>query len=284
MNTIVDYAKQGVEGVGELARNNRPEINNFSNLINGLLRVPRTIIEADTADGVKKSLEVVGIPVSGERSMQLLRMLSISQAPGYLGTGNRTVHGMLSPNYDESGERRKNTIRFQSVIGGFTIRNGVWLPEPNNALYLAGATGLETQGSGSHSRPHSIDPEHKLTVYGAASVGDISVAKKHAQHDLRKRGGSVARGLSDGSIGNIFSGKSIEGFSGFGEPIELTGNEKPTANFYIPVGYLDNPEQAFGAYIGSGDITPEQIITGAALRTVSLRGVKTTDFVKAMGA
>lgn len=281
MNTIVDFAKGGVEQAGEVAVAHRVPVDSYEKLVSGLLRQKRLRIPVDSTDGVKKQAEAVGIPVSG-RSMQLLSMLSDAQPAGYLSFGGETTHGMLSPNYDSEGKVKKNTVRFQSVVGGFTIRNGVWLPEAANAIYLAGATGLEAKGVGGHDIPVSEDPEHKLTVLGAITKGDISIAKNHAQHGVRESGGSVAASLTNGQLGDVFAPKSIDGFSGFGRPIELTGREQPPAAFYIPVGYLENPEQAFGAYITDGDITPEQIVNGAAYRAIGNRGGSVSEFTKAM--
>lgn len=283
MNTIVDYAKGGVEQAGEVAVAQRVPVNTYESIVNGLLgRKRQKLPLVDSSGGDLISPEVVSIPVRDKHGMGLLRILSEAQASGYLYFNDKMTHGMLSPNYDASGQNKKNSIRFQSVLGGFTIRKGVWLPEASNALYLAGATGLEAKGVGSHDVPVSKDPEHKLTIYGAVSKGDINIAKTHAQHGVRKSGDSVAHSLSDGSLGDVFSPKSIEGFNGFGKPIELTGNEVPNATFYIPVGYLENPEQSFGAYITNSGLTPEQIVSGAAIRAVSSRGKSVSEFTKAM--
>ncbi len=282
MNTIVDYAKGGVEQVGDVAVAHRSPVSSYENIIAGLLRQKRLKIPVDSSDGVKKQAEAIGIPVSG-KSIELLRILSDAQPAGYLSFKGETTHGMISPNYDSRGREKKGTVRFQSVLGGFTIRNGVWLPEAANAIYLAGATGLESKGMGDcHSIPVSKDPEHKLTVIGAISKGDINIAKTHAQHGVRESGGSVASSLTNGQLGNVFAPDSIEGFSGFGKPVELTGNEQPSATFFIPVSYLENPEQAFGAYITDGDITPEQIVNGAGYRAINSRGAVIGEFTKAM--
>lgn len=284
MNTILEYAKGGIEESGEVTPIHRPEISTYHSVVDGLRNMPgaRQKIDVEASDGVMQSIEVVGIPVSGQRSLSLLRIMSDAQAPGYLHYGGQTMHGMLSPNYDHEGTHQKSTVRFQALVGGFAIKNGLWIPDPANAMYLAGATGLESAGVGGHDRSLSEDPEHKLTVLGAVSKEDISIAKTHAQHGIREASDSVAHSLSDGKLGNVFAPQSIDGFEGFGRPIELNGAEQPAATFFIPMGYLERPEQAFGAFITDDGITPEQIVSSAAYRAVKSRGSDIEYYTQAM--
>ncbi len=50
----------------------------------------------------------------------------------------------------------------------------------------------------------AIEPEHAATLLGAISVSNLDIAKTHANHGVRKNGSSVATGLSNGTLGNVF--------------------------------------------------------------------------------
>jgi len=274
MRNFIDTAKRGAETLGaEIDIAPKQDPNKHSSVIDRLKKINATKIPVETSDGVKKDIEVVGFPVK-LKSLPMLQMLSAMQTAGYLRTPENgiTQHGMLSPNFDHTGKNRKSSVRFQPVNDGFTIKNGVWVPEAKNA-------GLEAEGIGSEGS-HGKDPEHRINVYGALSLGDIDKAKGHAQHGIRSSGSSVSRGLTNGKLGNVFAPDPVEGFSGFAEPIELDGSEG--AIFFLPKSYMDNPEQSFGAFITDAEFSAQQVLVGGALQVNRNRGNNPVDFMKAM--
>jgi hypothetical protein len=286
MKTFIDTAKQGAESIGaEIRTIPKQDANNHADLLGRLASMKTIKIPVETSDGTRKDIEVIGIPVQGT-GLPLLRMLSAVQASGYLRqpTLGTTIHGMLSPNYDHKGEEQQSTIRFQGVNGGFTIENGVWLPEAKNATFLAGATGLEGKGMGG-SEAHGLDPEHRLNAYGALSIGNIAQARSHAQHGVRESGGSIAHALSNSKLGTTFAAgggaeDEAEKFLGFTEAVELKGTEGAT--FYIPRPYIDSPEESFGAFITTSDLSPQQVLVGSALQVNVTRGNDPLEFIKEM--
>lgn len=284
MKNILDHAKRGAENVGELAGGHSVDQSRLAVFIQKLLESKAfTKIEVDTTDGVKRSVEAVTVPVRGQ-GMNLLQALSDASPTVFLRHANRTTQGMISPNYDTDGRNKLGGVRFLGVRDdSFVIRNGSWVPEPTTGLYLAGATGLESKdvGGSDHAKIDvRKDPEHKISVYGAVSLGNIALARSHAQHDYRSKGGSVATGLTNGALGNVFAPGSIDTFSGFGAPITLDGTEGAT--IFIPRDYLERPTQSFGALMTGTDITPERVITGAALGAISDRGGNVVNYMRQM--
>lgn len=279
MINITDVGRKGAEQVGELKILKKPDTNGVDGFVDGLRSLKTTKLEVRTADGVLMPVEVTPIPVAG-RGISLLGKLSLLQQTGYMHDSSGVRHGMLSPNYDYTGRNRKDSIRFMPTNDGFTIKNGVWLPDAQHTLMLAGATSLESEGVGSDH--HAIDPEHKAGVYGATSLGDMSKAINHAQHGVRKSGMSIAEGLTNGVLGNVFARGSIDGFDGFDVSNDYTGSEG--AVFYIPKSYLESPDQTMGAYFGPDidGVTPDRVFAGAALQANMMRGKNPNEYMKAM--
>ena len=210
------------------------------------------------------------IPLFGE-GFRLAQMLSEHSPMVYVPTNSRYREAMMSPNYDAHGENIRPTVRVIPVNkSGIPVNSALWLPDASQVMALAGSVSMEKKGVGGHGNGMS-DVEHKLSVIGAVTLGNVRLASAHAQHHVRENAGSTATALSNGSLGTVFSKGRIERFDGFGEPIEYDGSTKQV--LFIPDSFFDNPYETFGSLIGAeaqakGGITPETYITQLGLKVL----------------
>lgn len=233
--------------------------------------LPKKDISVPTIDGVLKKMSARMIPLFGE-GFNLARMLSEHSPMVYVPTNGQYREAMMSPNYDAHGENIRPTVRVIPVNrSGIAVDSALWLPDANQVMALAGGVSMEKKGVGGHGNGTS-DVEHKLSVIGAVTLGDVRLASGHAQHHVRESAGSTATALSNGSLGSVFSKGRIERFDGFGEPIEYDGSTKQV--LFIPDSFFDNPYETFGSLIGAeaqakGGITPETYITQLGLKVLN---------------
>lgn len=248
-------------------------------------RLPRKDISVPTTDGVLKDLSARMIPLFGE-GFRLAQMLSERSPMVYVPTNGRYREAMMSPNYDAHGENVRPTVRVIPVNkSGIPIDSALWLPDANQVMALAGGVSMEKKGVGGHGDGTS-DVEHKLSVIGAVTLGNVRLASGHAQHHVRENAGSTATALSNGTLGSVFSKGRIDRFDGFDEPIEYDGSTKQV--LFIPDSFFDNPYETFGSLIGAeahanGSITPETYITQLGLEVLSTEQLGQLDtYTKAM--
>lgn len=275
MRTLIEYGKRGTELAGDIKTVPNVEHAPYKKQLEYLLtlRGLRTFVDVDTDLGVKKKLEVITVPLFGE-GYQLARGLADGRPTVFVHTQTGLRQGMMSPNYDHEGKERLAAVKIQLLKQrAFEVSTKLWLPDADDAVYLAGVTALEAQGVGGHDAPVEQDLEHRLSVLGAVSLGDITLAQEHGQHAVRERGSSVAAGLSNYKLGSIFAEGSIGGFEGFDEPITFDGSENGKFMF-IPVSYVENPEQAFGGLMDtSPGLAPEGIVIGAGMKALEARNM-----------
>jgi hypothetical protein len=239
--------------------------------------LPLKKIRITSNDGVEIDRQARMIPLFGE-GFELAKMLADVSPMVYLpGATGGYIEAMLSPNYDAHGHKQRPTLRALPVaktgILIDTSAKGLWLPDANQVMALAGGVSMEKPGVGGHGSGTG-DVEHKNSVMGALSKNDLRLARSHAQHDVREEGGSAAHQLSNGKLGTLYAPGQIENFSGFGEPIEFDGKTKNQTNvMFMPDNFFDHPDQVFGALLrGPEGLTPEQFITGLGLGVLEQRG------------
>lgn len=253
MRNIVDIGKQGAEHVDIDTPGPHQLVTGIEPYLPVIEKFPVTKIEAEINDGTKKSIEVHSLLLNNPQVFGLAWHLAMYEPIVYAQQADRTVMGILSPNFDEHGQQRRPSLKIIPLKQAYPlIQQGTdLLPDAQMATMLAGSAHAEGAGVGSHAVAAERDYEHKLAIVGSISLGRNSITAdgKHMQHALRHRS-SVATGLSDGSLGNIFTadGQRTGGFPGYGMPMIFhPDTAQSTDTIYLPKGFL-NSERAFGAY------------------------------------
>ena len=251
MRNIIDIGKQGAELADVLPPTPSVAIEGVQRFTPIVDKFPTSKIEAEVDDGTKRSLEVHTLLLSNPQVFSLVWEMSMYEPMVYARQGNRMVMGILSPNFDEEGIKRLPSIKVLPLEHPYPLvsRGTDLLPDAQMAIMLAGSAHAEGAGSGGHDKLPEHDYEHKLTFLGAVSLGKNTIMKngKHAQHAERVDS-SVATGLTNGSLGNIFvpDGDRTGGFTGYGLPLIFrNGGPGPTDAIYFPKGFLEN-QAAYG--------------------------------------
>jgi hypothetical protein len=261
MRNILDIGKQGAEFVDVSAPTPSVALEGMERFTPIIDRFPTTRIDSDVNDGRKKSVEVHTLLLNNPKVFGLAWEMAIYEPIVYARKGDRTEMGILSPNFDEHGEDRQASIKVLPLKTPYPLisRGTDLLPDAKMATMLAGSAHAEGKGSGGHNRPPELDYEHKITFIGAISLGKNTITEngRHVQHALRQKS-SVATGLTNGSIGNIFVPDSDRsgGFSGYGMPLIFRQESlQETDALFIPKGFLYN-EEAYGVhYVDAALIT-----------------------------
>lgn len=230
-------------------------------------RFPTTRIESDTDDGTKRNVEVHALLLHNPRVFGLVWEMAPYEPIVYARQGNRTEMGILSPNFDEYGETRLPSIKVLPLQTAYPLvrRGSDLLPDARMATMLAGSAHAEGKGSGGHDKPPTQDFEHKLAFLGAVSLDRKTIMQggSHVQHAERRRS-SVATGLTNGALGNIFArnGEQSGGFNGYGTPLVFQQYATKAADaIFFPKGFLHH-EVAYGAHY----IDAARIAYGASLQ------------------
>ncbi len=271
MKSILDIGKSGADQLDdwiEPGSPTQPGVNQELAQISGILKkFPRARLEAEVDDGTKRSVDVRAIAMSDSRVFELVRSYASYEPMVYLGNNRQpAVMGMLSSAHDSHGESRLPMIRFFPLKNAYPLTSKA-LPDARMATMLTGAVGLERAGVGGHSGNIAKDPEHRLTVIGAVSLGNPLIALRHDNHAVRKTS-SVAAGLTEGSLGRIFEGSTDmdPNFQGFAQPLILDPKLAMTTTLYIPDSFLES-ETAYGGFYTDA----VRITTGAGLRAAQLQ-------------
>jgi hypothetical protein len=263
---------------GELLEVDTQQIEGVDTLTAQLVRLksqlPARNISVEGTNGVKVDMPVRLVPLFG-RGFELMHRLAplgpMVYVPLVRQGRAQYQEAMLSPGYDEHGESRRPTVRAIPVNKSeLPVTPGLWLPDPTQTMALAGAVATEKRGVGGHVSG-TADIEHRLSTMGAVTLGSIELAASHSQHAVRRQGGSTATQLSGGNLGTIFAPGSVEGFDGFGAPIEYDGTTRQVV--YMPDSYFDRPDQAFGALVQTEGMSPERFIGGLSMGVLAERGL-----------
>lgn len=213
---------------------------------------PTIKIPTEANDEDKIDIEAHGLLMRNPQVFGLVQAMAPYEPIVYARKGDRTVMGILSPNYDEQGENRLPSIKVLPLQRAYPLisSRGNLLPNAQMATMLAGSAHAEGPGSGSHNRPPSEDFEHKLTFLGALSLNRETIKGtdgSHVQHTIRRKS-SVAAGLSNGQLGNIFVPNGDGDFPGYDMPLVFEpGKALGSDAIYFPKGFLEHPE-AYGVY------------------------------------
>jgi|GEM_PF-3239392 len=270
MKSILEIGKRGAEHMDVLA----PVpvgLKGVEPYVAVLSKFPVERLEVEINDGTRRDIGVHNLRLGTPRIFDLIHRLAPFEPIVYAKQGPRTVMGMLSPNYDVKGENRQSSVKVIPLITPYplvAISNHNVVPDARMAVMLAGAAHAEGQGSGSHNVPAMEDFEHKLAMYGAVSLDRATIldgAGQHKNHSVRAVG-SVATGLTDGTLGNIFQpgGQETGDFTGYGEPIIFRpGSTTPEDAIYLPESFVAS-ELGFGAHYDEA----AQITYGAAVQVL----------------
>jgi len=254
MRNILDIGSRGAEFMDVAAPTPSVDlvgVQQFSAIVD---KFPTSKIECEVNDGTKREVEVHALLMSNPQVFKLIWEMSIYEPMVYARSGKRLVMGILSPNFDNHGENRLPQIKVLPLITPYPLvaRGTDLLPDARMATMLAGSAHSEGKGSGGHDKPPEQDYEHKFTFLGAISLGKNTITTekgKHVQHAVRQQA-SVATGLTNGSLGNIFvpGGDRTGDFTGYGMPVVFdAGKTEPGDALYIPKGFLHN-EEAYGVH------------------------------------
>jgi hypothetical protein len=253
MKNILDIGKQGAEFMDVAAPTPSVAVEGVQRFTPIVDRFPTSRIESEVNDGTKRSVEVHTLLLSNPQVFSLVWEMAMYEPMVYARKDNRTAMGILSPNFDDEGAYRLPIVKVLPLKTPYPLisRGSDLLPDAQMATMLAGSAHAEGKGSGGHDRPPEQDYEHKLTFIGAISLGQKTITEngRHVQHAERTRT-SVATGLTNGSLGNLFvaDGDRTGGFSGYGVPLTFQqGSVKPTDAIFFPKGFLHN-EEAYGAH------------------------------------
>jgi hypothetical protein len=235
-------------------------------------RFPTTTIESEVNDGTKRNVEVHTLLLNSPQVFGLVWEMSMYEPIVYARKGDRAAVGILSPNFDEYGVNRLNTIKVLPLRTPYPLvaKGADLLPDVQMAIMLAGSAHAEGQGNGGHDKPPELDYEHKMTFLGAISLGRDTITQdgKHIQHAERRRT-SVATGLTSGSLGNLYApdGDRMGGFTGYDIPLTFQeGSVQSTDAIFIPKGFLHN-EQAYGTHY----VDASRVVYGAGLQILYQR-------------
>jgi len=274
MESIVDIGRRGGEKVGDVAfveQSERLSIDaNLAKLVDVIKRFPTQTIRPEGADGTKRDVQVHTLPLCNERVFGLVSALAAYEPMVFAhqesGGRVRRVQGMLSPNYDQSGEFPRPDIKVLALNRPYPLTRDL-RPDARMATLLAGAASTESKGVGSEKGEVTKDPEHNLTMLGAVSLRSADTALSHANHDVRKTS-SVATGLTNGTLGTIYTpDSSVSDFPGFGEPVTFEpGKVGPKDVLLIPDSFLESAE-AYG--VSAPD--PLRVLMGAGHEILSRR-------------
>lgn len=253
MKTILDIGKQGAELMDVAAPTPSVAVEGVQLFTPIVDQFPTSRIESEVNDGTRRSVEVHTLLLDNPRVFGLVWEMAMYEPMVYARKGNRTAMGILSPNFDESGSFRLPTIKVLPLKTPYPLvsKGTDLLPDAQMATMLAGSAHAEGEGSGGHNKPPEQDYEHKLTIIGAISIGKNTIVEngRHIQHAERNRT-SVATGLTNGSLGNLYAadGDRTGGFTGYDIPLTFQqGAVQPTDAIYFPKGFLHN-EAAYGAH------------------------------------
>jgi hypothetical protein len=272
MRNILDIGKQGAEFIDVAAPSPSVAVEGVQRFTPIVDRFPTTTIESEVNDGTKRSVEVHTLLLNNPQVFGLVWEMAMYEPMVYARKGNRTAMGILSPNFDEHGSDRLPTVKVLPLKTPYPLisRGTDLLPDAQMATMLAGSAHAEGKGSGGHDKPPEQDYEHKLTFIGAISLGKNTITEngRHIQHAERTRT-SVATGLTNGSLGNIFvaDGDRTGGFSGYDIPLTFQqGAAQPSDAIFFPKGFLHN-EAAYGAHYTDAS----RIAYGASLQIMYQR-------------
>jgi hypothetical protein len=174
---------------------------------------------------------------------------------------------MLTANYNPSGDtsgsfERHETIKFIPLNQAYPL-TGKLLPDARMATMLAGAASAERAGVGSESNLGG-DLEHQVTILGALSLGNSNIAISHANHAARSNS-SVASGLSNGQLGNLYAAGSLGEFPGYGQAITIHRQSAGDTAVYVPDSFLEDPDNnAFGVSYQQA----ERMLVGAGMQAL----------------
>ncbi len=268
MRSIIELGKQGGDNLGNYDTPGAIETDTeLLMMLTGIKEAfPQQIIEAETDEGIKRSLGVRVLPLYKSNVFALAHRLAAYEPMVYAQSGGRRVMGMLSANFNESGEYRLPSIKIIPLQTAYPLTNTL-KPDARMGTMLSAAVGGERQGVGGHTGRVASDLEHKATILGAVSVGDASLAISHANHGVRSTS-SVATGLTNGTLGNLYEkNDSVSDFPGYGSPLTIhEATAAPTDMLFIPDSFLDS-EEAFGGYYAGAP----RIMLGAGQQALYLR-------------
>jgi hypothetical protein len=272
MRNILDIGNAGAEFMDIAAPTPSLAVTGVQQFTPIIDRFPTTSIEAEVNDGTKRSVEVHSLLLSNPQVFGLVWEMAMYEPIVYARKGNRIAMGILSPNFDQDGASRLPAIKVLPLKTPYPLvsRGSDLLPDAQMATMLAGSAHAEGQGSGGHDKPPAQDYEHKLTFLGAISLSKNTITEngRHIQHAERGRT-SVATGLTNGSLGNVFAadGERTGGFTGYDIPLTYQqGAVQATDAIFFPKGFLHN-EAAYGTHY----IDASRIAYGASLQIMHQR-------------
>lgn len=273
MKSILDIGKQGSDRLESFSGPQAAALGaDLDQRLAIIARFPTQTIEADTADGIKKSVEVHTLLVGNDRIFDLAHGLAVYEPMVFARAAQRRVLGMLSPNYDEAGGTRLSSLKIIPLLQPYPLRADK-KPDARMATMLAGAVSAEREGVGGHAGATSADFEHRATILGAISLDNHDLAIKHENHVVRTGKdavsgktvappSAVATGLTDGRLGNLYVPEpSVSDFPGFGEPLFIHRGSNDM--LFLPKAFL-GAEEAFGASYADAP----RIMLGAGLQTL----------------
>ncbi len=275
MRTILDIGQAGAEHIDMTTP--RPEITmaGLAPYLGIVAKLPTEKLPVEVDSGVQKDIEVYNLRLSDPKQFELVHRLALYEPMVYAKQGSRVVMGMASPNYDTHGEQRQASIKILPLQTPYPLvmkTSQTVEPDARMATMLAGAARAEGKESGSHQVPVAQDYEHKLTMYGAVSLGRATILddsrSQHVNHKV-KAVSSVARGLTDGQLGNIFQPGSSETaeFTGYGMPMFFyPGRITAEDAIYLPKSFVDS-ELGFGVHYADA----ARIAYGATLQILYTR-------------
>jgi hypothetical protein len=244
----IDSGLRGAERLGNLAAPETGLHSNIDPFLEKLRTLPTVRVEVEGQDGVKTTVESLVFGLENQRAYAAVFALAAYEPAVIARVGGRSIHGMLSANYDAHGEHRLGVVKIIPLNEPLQHGSGQ-LPDAGGIALLGGAVSLERPGVGSHDSIVGEELEHRVTSLGAVSLGSPEVSLGHVQHDLRKAGSSTASGLTSGKLGTLFAPTSTRDFQGFGEPLVVTEANRAGVSICLPKSYLDNPDMTFGALL-----------------------------------
>ncbi len=272
MRNILDIGKEGAEFIDVAVPRPSVAIEDMQHFTSIVDRFPTSKIESEVNDGTKRNVEVHTLLLNDPQVFGLVWEMAMYEPIVYARKGNRMAMGILSPNFDEHGTHRLPAIKVLPLKTPYPLisRGTDLLPDARMATMLAGSAHAEGKGSGGHDKPPEKDYEHKLTFIGAISLGKSTITEngQHVQHAERTRT-SVATGLTNGSLGNIFvaDGDRTADFPGYGVPLTFQqGVAQPTDAIFFPKGFLHS-EAAYGVHY----VDASRIAYGASLQIMHQR-------------
>ncbi len=240
-------------------------------------RFPRQKLQVDFAGDITQSEETREVAVrllvlGSSQGYSLAHAMATYEPMVYLQhTGGQAQLGMLSGNYattpttglEASGYGRLPSLKFIPLAEAYPLNSDL-LPDARMATMLAGATSAERAGVGSELGNPAKDFEHRATILGAMSVGDSSIATSHANHAVRQSS-SLATGLTNGRLGNIYVPNGLSEFPGYGKPIEISREQAGSAIIYVPDSFLESENnEAYGVSYAGAD----RVMLGAGMQAL----------------